>query len=601
MQDIGGDAYAAARSGFAPLPRHDDNMGKGQDGSDPKSEKISRKRTRKPTGKDAQGDAATKKAAKQVKKINRFRCSACNAKCGSDAQLQNHMNKHKFRCSICDIKCADPQQLQNHMNRHKRRAEPKPQLHCDVCSINCPDENSMKRHKRGKKHKRQLEEQTKKLQQQDGGYCKPITGTTHTGEAAMISGERAVNEQLYDTNNDIYSLSPPLDSYAQVGTDNWNENHEHLHDNDISNPGYDGMAADRHARIDAANREWSRSNSQVEGCEDEAIEMLRPNITGLQPDECLSASQSNANQTTEQLVTNKDNYTQSNGEPKIKMEGDVCDNSNNNQNTDICKNNGNLMKLTADQSMHTRFPEGCPVIYSYTKESDDSEEARVRIGTVHAVYIDMSSSRKLVYEINPIKSDTMVFIGEHLLAYTPQCPIFFHKTPREASALPTDEDQASEGIILANQWSDTNQHDGVKLSYTILLQHGTTDENIWKSNVCPDNISYRPYTSRFLSGERSGEEQEDPPSKRFKAQSGDKEGCQLYVRNLPNKTSLQLFTKYFMTCGNVTFSELVKMKKNSGFGIIRYATAKEAQHAIETLNGMNMMGKKLFVQLYKNA
>jgi hypothetical protein len=293
MQDIGGDAYAAARSGFAPLPRHDDNMGKGQDGSDPKSEKISRKRTRKPTGKDAQGDAATKKAAKQVKKINRFHCSACNAKCGSDAELQNHMN------------------------RHKRRAEPKPQLHCDVCSINCPDENSMKRHKRGKKHKRQLEEQTKKLQQQDGGYCKPITGTTHTGEAAMISGERAVIEQLYDTNNDIYSLSPPLDSYAQVGTDNWNENHEHLHDNDISNPGYDGMAADRHARIDAANREWSRSNSQVEGCEDEAIEMLRPNITGLQPDECLSASQSNANQTTEQLVTNKDIYTQSNGRRRL--------------------------------------------------------------------------------------------------------------------------------------------------------------------------------------------------------------------------------------------------------------------------------------------
>ncbi|KAL7433977.1 hypothetical protein ACHAXM_003810 [Skeletonema potamos] len=75
----------------------------------------------------------------------------------------------------------------------------------------------------------------------------------------------------------------------------------------------------------------------------------------------------------------------------------------------------------------------------------------------------MSSSRQLVYEINPIKSDTMIFIGEHLLAYTPQCPIFFHKTPREASAVLREEDQESEGIILANQWSNTNQHeDGVQ-------------------------------------------------------------------------------------------------------------------------------------------
>ena len=72
--------------------------------------------------------------------------------------------------------------------------------------------------------------------------------------------------------------------------------------------------------------------------------MRTEEITGLQPDECFSNK-------TPELVTLTDNYTQTNGEPTMKIERDVWDESNNKQNT----SNGNLMKLTAEESMHTDF------------------------------------------------------------------------------------------------------------------------------------------------------------------------------------------------------------------------------------------------------
>jgi len=90
----------------------------------------------------------------------------------------------------------------------------------------------------------------------------------------------------------------------------------------------------------------------------------------------------------------------------------------------------------------------------------------------------------------------------------------------------------------------------------------------------------------------------DPVSKRFKAQSGHKEACQLFVRNLPKRTCLQVFKEHFRKCGNVTFSEIGRNKR---CGFVRFATAKEAQHVIETWNGMEMMGRTSFVKLDGNA
>ncbi|KAK1742988.1 hypothetical protein QTG54_006585 [Skeletonema marinoi] len=436
-------------------------------------------------------------------------------------------------------------------------------------------------------------------------------GARHMKRLQRTDTQRDSNKQSYDTNNHVSSHPHPSeqqqhgisnqaqirdDSYAQPGTvNNWNANNDNM-----SNTGFDAsdMTAGFFTQIAEANRAWSRANLQGVGFQG----------SGLQPDECISTSQafhSDAYQTPA-LVTNTGTFTQNiDDAPEVKTEED-CDNNSNSQNTDVSKSNGNLMKLTAEQSLQTKFPQGCQVIYSYTKESEESEETRVRIGTVNSVFIDMmSSSRQLAYEINPIKSDTMIFIDEHLLAYAPQCPIFYFKTPREASALVRDEDQASEGIVLVSQWSNINQNEGGTLSYTILLQHSATDEHTMKTNVSSENVSYRSPTSRLLSTKRSGCQQEDldPPSKRFKSQPEDKEACQIWVGNMNKQMSWGILLQHFDECGHVKFSEreVARDGKLKNCGIVRYATAQEAQHAIRKLNNMKIMGRTLLVKMDRKA
>eukprot|EP00984_Skeletonema_dohrnii_P022689 scaffold11788_cov91-Skeletonema_dohrnii-CCMP3373.AAC.1 len=457
----------------------------------------------------------------------------------------------------------------------------KTRFQCITCNKNFKDGKALEQHKQGARHMKRLQ---------------------------RIDTQRDANKQSYDTNNNVSSHSQPSeqqqhgisnqaqmrdDSYTQPGTvNNWNANY-----NDMSNTGFDAsdMTADFHTQIAEANRAWGRANLQGVGFQD----------SGLQPDECVSTSQafhSDAYQTPA-LVTNTGNCTQNiDDAPDIKTDED-CDNNDYSQNTDISKSN--LMKLTAEQSLQTKYPQGCQVIYSYTKESEESEETRVRIGTVHSVYIDMmSSSRQLAYEINPIKSDTMVFIDEHLLAFAPQCPIFYYKTPREA-ALVRDEDQASEGIVLVSQWSNINQNEDGTLSYMILLQHSATDEHTMKTNVSSENVSYRSPTSRLLSTKRSGGQQEhlDSPSKRFKSQPEDKEACQIWVGHFNKNLSWNLLLQHFDECGHVKFSErnVARDGKLRNSGIVRYATAQEAQHAIRKLNNMKLMGSTLLVKLDRKA
>jgi len=444
-------------------------------------------------------------------------------------------------------------------NKAAKKAK-KTRFRCITCNKYFINEKALEQHKQGARHMKCLQ---------------------------RIDTHRGANKQSHDTNNNAYYPSQPLeqqqhgisnqaqirdDSYAQPGTvNNWNDT------------------------IAEANRAWTRANFQGVGFQG----------SGLQPDECISTSQafhSDAYQTPA-LVTNTGNFAQNIDAPEFKTEED-CDNNDNSQNTDISKSN--LMKLTAEQSLQTKFPQGCQVIYSYTKESEESEETRVRIGTVNSVFIDMmSSSRQLAYEINPIKSDTMIFIDEHLLAYAPQCPIFYFKTPREASALVRDEDQASEGIVLVSQWSNINQNEGGTLSYTILLQHSATDEHTMKTNVSSENVSYRSPTSRLLSTKRSGGQQEDldPPSKRFKSQPEDKEACQIWVGNMNKQMSWGILLQHFDECGHVKFSEreVARDGKLKNCGIVRYATAQEAQHAIRKLNNIKLMGRTLLVKMDRKA
>ena len=356
--------------------------------------------------------------------------------------VKKEQNNIEFYCGPCDRYCTSKKNLEQHnrTQKHKKRLLQPVRFRCDACNKHFVSEEGLEQHKQDK-HKK-LQKRLNKL----------------TQDSAQLTNSDAISSSI-EPERQLIS-----DDSSQSGTVNWNEMYnEQFHDN--------------HARIAEANREWNRANSQVE-----------ESTIRLQPDECPSTNQfslSSAN-SANQTQANTDQYAQrSIAEPE--------ESHDDKHNTDLSRSNGNLMKLTLKQSHQTKYPQGCNVIYSYEQDANDSDDILVRIGTVHAVYIDMSYSRQLVYEIKPNASspEAMVFVEEHALAFAPQCPIRFHKTPSEASASLKDDAKALEGIVLASQWSI------VKLSYTILLQRSAADEySILKTNVSGENLSYRPPHSR---------------------------------------------------------------------------------------------------------
>lgn len=368
------------------------------------------------------------------------------------------------------------------------KKEGKKKFRCVICNKDFKCTNGLKQHKsKNKKHKKRLARLEKQQRNSDNQF-------PHKSNDEISPSMSSEQQHQKKSDSDVSYYG------RHAGTANWDETVQDEQVYDTNN--HDRIVEDR---IAEANRQWIE------------VQNSAPYTTGLQPDDCPSMNQSfqsDENQTQAnaehhangydeseviqsdaiQTQSNLEHYDQGNVESDVKIGEGNDGNSNNNHSSDFSKISGNLMKLTAGQSLQTRYPKGCQVIYSYETDSNDSDETRVRIGKIQDVYIDMkSSSRQLAYEINPNMSDTLVLIEEHLLAFAPQCPILFHKTPRELSALAREEVQALEGIVLATQWINTNPFGSdLKLSYTILLQHSTTDEHILKTNVSGENISYRP-------------------------------------------------------------------------------------------------------------
>jgi RNA recognition motif-containing protein len=81
------------------------------------------------------------------------------------------------------------------------------------------------------------------------------------------------------------------------------------------------------------------------------------------------------------------------------------------------------------------------------------------------------------------------------------------------------------------------------------------------------------------------------------------QGCQLWVGNLSWGTGWRDLKDHFAQCGNVDRAEVAEGPdgKKKGFGLIRYHTAGDAQRAIESLNGVEFMGRALDVRLDNKA
>jgi RNA recognition motif-containing protein len=74
----------------------------------------------------------------------------------------------------------------------------------------------------------------------------------------------------------------------------------------------------------------------------------------------------------------------------------------------------------------------------------------------------------------------------------------------------------------------------------------------------------------------------------------------LYVGGLSYSTTGETLREYFAQCGTVESAAVITDKfsgQSRGFGFVEMATAEEAQRAISELNGKDLDGRKLTVNL----
>mmetsp|Transcript_23653 Transcript_23653/g.36501 ORF Transcript_23653/g.36501 Transcript_23653/m.36501 type:complete len:448 (-) Transcript_23653:278-1621(-) len=85
--------------------------------------------------------------------------------------------------------------------------------------------------------------------------------------------------------------------------------------------------------------------------------------------------------------------------------------------------------------------------------------------------------------------------------------------------------------------------------------------------------------------------------------SGAGRNCQLFVSNLSFETSWKDLKEHFRQCGEVERAKVMAYPdgRNKGFGTVRYFNSKDAQDAIEILNGVDLMGRELIVKLDAKA
>jgi RNA recognition motif-containing protein len=95
----------------------------------------------------------------------------------------------------------------------------------------------------------------------------------------------------------------------------------------------------------------------------------------------------------------------------------------------------------------------------------------------------------------------------------------------------------------------------------------------------------------------------DDGSQGGEERSAPKPGSQLFVGNLSWETGWQDLKDHFRTIGEVERADVAVGRdgRKKGFGFIRYATAEEAQKAIEELNGVEFMGRPIEVRLDNKA
>mmetsp|Transcript_19224 Transcript_19224/g.41652 ORF Transcript_19224/g.41652 Transcript_19224/m.41652 type:complete len:556 (+) Transcript_19224:159-1826(+) len=104
-------------------------------------------------------------------------------------------------------------------------------------------------------------------------------------------------------------------------------------------------------------------------------------------------------------------------------------------------------------------------------------------------------------------------------------------------------------------------------------------------------------------GGHGGFQQQQQPRPGFMPGPPPVEGCQLFIGNLSWETGWRELKDHFRQCGDVDRAEVAEGSdgRKKGFGLIRFHTAEDAENAIETLNGVEFMGRPLEVRVDSKA
>jgi RNA recognition motif-containing protein len=114
-------------------------------------------------------------------------------------------------------------------------------------------------------------------------------------------------------------------------------------------------------------------------------------------------------------------------------------------------------------------------------------------------------------------------------------------------------------------------------------------------NQYPQRHSSHPHQyPRGGHAQRSGSDAASKTS----AQDAQAQSCRVYVGNLSWDVTWQELKEHMKPAGEVVFAEIITEHngRSKGCGIVRYATEKEAQHAIATLAHTELKGRNIFVR-----
>jgi cold-inducible RNA-binding protein len=74
----------------------------------------------------------------------------------------------------------------------------------------------------------------------------------------------------------------------------------------------------------------------------------------------------------------------------------------------------------------------------------------------------------------------------------------------------------------------------------------------------------------------------------------------LFVGGIPYSTTEADLRDYFAQCGNVVSCSIIidrATNRSKGFGFVEFETAEEAQKAVDTLNGTELGGRSIVVNI----